>query len=111
MNKRSGTIRRCISSADAFSTPFQFGVGGRSRHKTVIGGLAALLAYAFLAFYFVTQYYYWKTDPLYTHSMIKSFRKDENKEAVPTTTFIPAVIYSSKSEVDENMSEKALILF
>ena len=62
---------------------------------TVIGGVAALLAYAFLASYFVLKIYQWKTDPVYTQSIMKSFREDNNKEIIPATTFIPAVRYSN----------------
>ena len=58
---------------------------------TVIGGVAALLAYAFLASYFVLKIYQWKTDPVYTQSIMKSFRQDNRREIIPATTFIPAL--------------------
>ena len=93
MNKRSSSISRWVSNKDAFSTPFQFSVGGSSHHKSVIGGLAALLVYGFLALYLATKIYLWKTDPVYTQSIMKTFRLDNNKEIIPATTFIPAVNY------------------
>ena len=62
---------------------------------TVTGGVAALLAYAFLASYFVLKIYQWKTDPVYTQSIMKSFRQDKIREIIPATTFIPALNFKN----------------
>ena len=100
MPKGSSTKLMWVSSFDAFSPPIQFGIGGRSRHMTVIGGVAALLAKQFLALYFATLLYRWKIDPVYSHSMIKSFRKDDNKETIPILTFIPTVLITTLSQIE-----------
>ena len=82
-----------LTGIDSFSVPVSLSLGGRTKHKTAVGGAVSLLAYSIITLYFMTKSITWYADPVYRQTFNRSFRKsgEDQTEMVATKTFLPAV--------------------
>ena len=112
MKNRNFLLQK-LTSLDSFSVPVSLSLGGRTKHKTAIGGAVSLFAYGVITLYFMTKSITWYADPVYRQTFNRSFRKtgEDQTEMVPTKTFLPAVRTYTYRKDGSKVDDEAYISF